>query len=99
MYIAEIRGKIPSEFEHKEDVLTSNVFSFFKYASRAIFLGPFLEMLGITATEKDLEDAEFIFWPTYEDGTEPDGEKMSKGITLSNEELVVLKELLGKMNV
>ncbi len=72
MYIAEIRGKIPSEFEYKEDVLTSNVFSFFKYASRAIFLGPFLEMLGVHASKKDLEEAEFIFWPTYEDGTEPD---------------------------
>lgn len=72
MYIAEIRGKIPREFEHKEDILTSNVFSFLKYSSRKTFLGPFLELLGVPATEKELQKAEFIFWPTYEDGTEPD---------------------------
>ena len=29
----------------------------------------------------------------------PDGEKMSKGVTLSKEELVVLKELLNKIEV
>ncbi len=29
----------------------------------------------------------------------PDGQKMGKGITLSNEELVVLKELLCKMDL
>ena len=29
----------------------------------------------------------------------PDGEKMSKGITLSKEDLVALKELLGKMDM
>ena len=29
----------------------------------------------------------------------PDREKMSKGITLSREELVALKELLGKMDM
>ena len=49
MYIAEIKGKIPSEFEHREDVLTSDVFSFYKYSDRVIFLGPFLEMLGVSA--------------------------------------------------
>ena len=29
----------------------------------------------------------------------PDREKMSKGITLSREELIALKDLLGKMNL
>ena len=29
----------------------------------------------------------------------PDGEKMGKGVTLSKEELVVLKELLNKIEV
>ena len=29
----------------------------------------------------------------------PDSQKMSKGITLSKEELVALKELLGKMDM
>ena len=29
----------------------------------------------------------------------PDGQKMSKGIALSKEELVALKELLGKMDM
>ena len=29
----------------------------------------------------------------------PDGEKMGKGVTLSKEEIVALKELLGKMDL
>jgi len=72
MYIAELKGKIPQEFEFKEDILTSNVFSFFKYTARDIFFRGFLNFLEIKADAADLEKAEFIFWPTFEDGTEPD---------------------------
>jgi hypothetical protein len=71
MIIAELKGKIPSKFDDKEDILTSNVFSFFKYSDRQIFKD-YLSLLGIDITLKDSENAEFIFWPIYDDGTEPD---------------------------
>jgi len=38
MYLAEICGKLSSKVEGIEDILTSNVFSFFKYSKRTIFL-------------------------------------------------------------
>lgn len=76
MYVAELRGKLSSKVENKEDILTSNVFSFFKYADRKTFLMPFLyELLsefGLKITEKDAELAQFIFWPCYDERTEPD---------------------------
>jgi hypothetical protein len=72
MYLAEIRGKLSSDIENKEDVLTSNVFSFFKYAPRKIFLSEFLKLIDIEVSKNELLEAEFIFWPSYEDGTEPD---------------------------
>jgi len=72
MYIAELRGKLSSRAEFMEDVLTSNVFSFFKYASRRTFLKPFLNDLGFVISQEEAKKAEFEFWPSYEDGTEPD---------------------------
>ena len=72
MYIAELQGKLSSRIERSEDVLTSNAFGFFKYAPRSIFLKRLLSSLGINLTHRELEDAEFIFWPTYDDRTEPD---------------------------
>ena len=72
MYIAELKGKIPSSLNNMEDILTSNVFSFFKYSDRKVFLKLFLELLGFDIDNPELEKAEFIFWPTFEDGTEPD---------------------------
>jgi len=71
MIIAELNGKIPSKFDDMEDILTSNVFSFFKYSDRQLFKD-YLSKLGIEVTLKESENAEFIFWPSYEDGTEPD---------------------------
>lgn len=41
MYMAELRGKLSEKAEKQEDILTSNVFSFFKYANRQIFLVKF----------------------------------------------------------
>ena len=82
MYLAELKGKLsrnlsntkPNDkkvnFEEAEDILTSNVFGFLKYADRQVYLGAFLRELELPA--KDLEEAEFQFWPTYPDGTEPD---------------------------
>jgi len=71
MILAELHGKIPSKFDDKEDILTSNVFSFFKYSDRQIFKD-YLSELGIEVTIKESETAEFVFWPSYDDGTEPD---------------------------
>lgn len=56
-----------------EDVLTSNIFGFFKYADRSMFLKNFLQQkIRLEISDKDANEAEFIFWPTYLDGTEPD---------------------------
>ena len=71
MIIAELNGKIPSKLNDKEDILTSNVFSFFKYSDRQLFKD-YLSVLGIEVSLNESENAEFIFWPSYEDGTEPD---------------------------
>jgi hypothetical protein len=72
MYIAELHGKFHPNEERKEDILTSNVFSFFKYAKREVFLNDLLSLLGIQVEKAKLADAVFNFWPSYEDGTEPD---------------------------
>jgi len=72
MYLAELRGKLSFRIERMEDVLTSNVFSFFKYSSRDIFLKKYLNKLGFNVSNREAEEAEFRFWPVFEDGTEPD---------------------------
>ena len=72
MYLAELHGKLSSRVERMEDILTSNVFSFFKYSSRDIFLKKYLNNLGFNISDREAEEAEFRFWPVFEDGTEPD---------------------------
>ncbi len=72
MYIAELKGKLSSAIENSEDILTSNVFSFFKYSGRTIFLKEFLYKIGINLLDENLISAEFLFWPRYDDNTEPD---------------------------
>ena len=72
MYLAELRGKLSQKFERMEDVLTSNVFSFFKYSTREVFLKAFLNELGFDVSSEEAREAEFIFWPRFEDNTEPD---------------------------
>jgi hypothetical protein len=72
MYLAELRGKLSSRIERMEDILTSNVFSFFKYSNRNIFLKNYLNELGFKVSKEEAEEAEFKFWPVFEDGTEPD---------------------------
>ena len=71
MIIAELKGKIPSKMNDLEDILTSNVFSFFKYSNK-LLLKDYLCQLGVEVTATESEKAEFIFWPQYPDGTEPD---------------------------
>jgi len=72
MYLAELRGKLSSRVERMEDILTSNVFSFFKYSSRDVFLKKYLNKLGFNISVREAGEAEFRFWPVFEDGTEPD---------------------------
>ncbi len=72
MYQAELNGKISSKLDNLEDILTSNVFSFFKYSDRSIYLFNYLLNLNLEVTVNDVNNAQFIFWPKFIDGTEPD---------------------------
>lgn len=72
MYLAEIHGKLSRRNENMEDILTSNVFSFFKYAPRQVFLLALLRELGLGVSPDEAQSAEFHFWPTHPNGTEPD---------------------------
>ena len=72
MYLAEIHGKLSRQTENQEDILTSNVFSFFKYAHRTFFLYEFIRSLNIEISINDALNAEFLFWLRFEDNTEPD---------------------------
>jgi len=71
MIVAELNGKLSSILDEKEDILTSNVFSFFKYTDRE-YLKNYLCRLGIYVSSNESKDAEFIFWPRFDDRTEPD---------------------------
>jgi len=73
MYQVELKGKLPSEVASMEDILTSNVFSFFRYSNRRVYLRSLISRIeGIAVTDAELDNADFIFWPVYPDGTEPD---------------------------
>ena len=72
MYQAELRGKLSKRHEDREDILTSNVFSFFQYADRQVFLHRLINSWGLGITKMDALHAEFQFWPQFADGTEPD---------------------------
>ena len=72
MYLAEIHGKLSSKLEGQEDLLTSNVFSFFKYTDRNRFLRGYLQELNINISPEEADQASFFFWPNYIDGTQPD---------------------------
>ena len=72
MYLAELHGKLPPRIERMEDILTSNIFSFFKYSTREIFLKGYLSRLAFDISNQEANEAEFIFWPRFEENTEPD---------------------------
>jgi hypothetical protein len=72
MYLAELRGKLSDNIKKKEDILTSNVFSFFKYSARDVFLKGYLRKLGFDVSDQQSREAKFTFWPRFEDKTEPD---------------------------
>ena len=66
MFLAARHGKVPTALVGSEDLVTSNVFGFLKYAKRGIFLRRFLgELLGLSVTEAEAEAAEFTFWPVF----------------------------------
>jgi hypothetical protein len=68
MTIAEIHGKLPSEFENKEDLLTSDVFGTLKNIDRQMGLGNFLRCMNIPFSKDELENTEFLFWEEMENG-------------------------------
>ncbi len=72
MIRAALHGKIPSRMIESEDILTSNVFSFFKYADRQRYLKALLQLNQLDVSDEALRTAEFHFWPRYSDATEPD---------------------------
>jgi hypothetical protein len=72
MYQAELNGKLPSSASDREDVLTSNVFSFLKYSHRPTYLRQFLRLAGLNIKTSELHRVKFEFWPNYDDGTQPD---------------------------
>ena len=73
MIHAELRGKLPEHNpDQREDILTSNVFSFFQYADRQVFLYELLKSWHLDVTAEEAREAEFHYWPQLADGTEPD---------------------------
>jgi hypothetical protein len=52
MYLAELKGKLPSKLAESEDMLTSNVFSFFKYSNRSRYLKRLMSLIPIEASDK-----------------------------------------------
>ena len=69
---AQIHSKLSTQISELEDVLTSDVFSFFYYSNRQVFLYDFLIKIGLSISKHDSLLAEFQFWPRYEEHTEPD---------------------------
>lgn len=72
MFQAELNGKLPPSASDREDVLTSNVFSFLKYSHRQTYLHRFLRLAGLNIKTSELHRVKFEFWPNYDDGTQPD---------------------------
>ena len=72
LHKAQIHSKIPTHILELEDILTSDVFSFFLYSDRTTFLYEFLIRNKIKITKQDVNTAEFQFWPRFEDNTEAD---------------------------
>jgi hypothetical protein len=73
MYQAELKGKLPPSASEREDLLTSNVFSFLKYADRSAYLGNFLRRVAkFDISDTELPGVAFHFWPCLDDGTQPD---------------------------
>lgn len=71
MYQAELHGKLSRTVEEAEDILTSNVFSFYLYSDR-IHLQSLLKSVDLDVTLPEAAGAAFRFWPTFPDNTEPD---------------------------
>lgn len=72
MLKAQIHSKLPTQICDLEDVLTSDVFSFFYYSNRQVFLYDFLRRIDLVVSRSESVSAEFQFWPRFEEQTEPD---------------------------
>ena len=72
MLKAQIHSKLPTQICDLEDVLTSDVFSFFYYSNRQVFLYDFLRRIDLEVSRSESISAEFQFWPRFEEQTEPD---------------------------
>jgi len=106
MTIAEIHGKL-RPYESMEDLLTSDVFGAFKYCNPQEGLVPFLKQavsFDGSGSDlnflKDVEAAEYFFWPRSKSGREPDVIIILK---LQNKETVAInieaKYFSGKHNI
>ena len=71
MYQAELHGKLSRTVAEAEDILTSNVFSFYMY-SDPVHLQRLLAAVRVFVTAEDARRAILDFWPTFADQTEPD---------------------------
>jgi hypothetical protein len=71
MYQAELHGKLSRSVVEAEDILTSNVFSFYVYSER-IHLQRLLAAVRVEVTPEEAQAAIFSFWPTISGDTEPD---------------------------
>jgi hypothetical protein len=72
MYRAELHGKLSRDLQQAEDILTSNVFSFYLYADRVHLQHLLRACAKVIVTVEEAQHAHFRFWPTFDDGTEPD---------------------------
>jgi hypothetical protein len=69
----EIKNKLPASARNAEDVLTSNVFSLFKYSDRRTCLRQLLRLVGLEIPAAEFDQVPFAFWPRYDDGRPPLG--------------------------
>ncbi|MFB5281806.1 hypothetical protein [Peribacillus sp. Hz7] len=76
MFVAELKGKIPSELQNYEDILTSSVIGVFQYLSSPLYIQSVLEScVNVNGTHltfnSPFKECSYIFWPKLE-SSEPD---------------------------
>ncbi|WP_079506915.1 hypothetical protein [Mesobacillus jeotgali] len=76
MFVAELKGKIPSELQNYEDILTSSTIGVFQYLSSPSYIQAVLESSINIGHENlkfagEIEESDYIFWPKLE-ASEPD---------------------------
>lgn len=76
LFVAELKGKIPSALQNYEDILTSSVIGVFQYLSTPLYIQSLLEscvnVIGTPLTfTSPIKECEYFFWPKLEN-SEPD---------------------------